>query len=555
MTATDSTLLWILKRIKRRIPSIILLILFSVGTSVGGVRFALGSKGVIDAAVAGQRDLFFAACCKQAAVILFILLCSTMVRHLKERIHAALDWDWKKNLFHEILKSEYRAVSAYHSSELLNRLNNDVRVLDDCIVNLLPSVFSMTAKLIAAFYVLCSISPWFALILVVAGLFVILITGLIRRNLKGLHKLVSESTGRVNGMLQETIEKLLAVQAMGITDEIERRTESRLRERFDLHRKRKNVSLLANTCISVMFYTAGFATLVWCSSGILLGTMTFGTLTAMTQLVNQIQHPIVNLSGIIPQYIAAVAAGERLQEVDFLPKEIPIRCETPAELYERLDSLVAEHLVFTYDRDRILNEAEFTLKKGSFTVIYGPSGTGKSTLLKLLLGIFSPDQGSLTLHCNNGKIPIDGSTRMLFSYVPQGNLLFSGTIRDNLLVVKPNATQPEIDRAVYISAMDEYLSQLPAGLDTALGESGSGLSEGQAQRLAIARAILVGAPILLLDECTSALDAKTESLVLQRLKNIDNITCIAVTHRTVMEDICDTVIQMEAGKIRVDKLR
>lgn len=555
MTATGSTLMWILKRIRRRIPAIILLILCSIGTSIGGVRFALGSKGVIDAAVAGDKNAFFHACCTQAAIILFILLCTTMVRHLKERIHASLDWDWKKDLFHEILNSEYRAVSAYHSSELLNRLNNDVRILDDSIVSLLPSVFSMITKLISAAYVLFLLSPWFTLILVLAGAVVILITGLIRKNLKNLHKRVSEATGWVNGILQEAMEKLLAVQAMDISAEIERRAEIRLKERFALHRKRKNVSLLANTCINVMFYSAGFATLIWCSAGILTGAMSFGTMTAMTQLVNQIQNPIINLSGIIPQYIAAVAAAERLQEVDMLPKKVAVRSELPTELYGRFDSITAKQLVFTYDRDRILDGADFSLPKGSFCVIYGPSGTGKSTLLKLMLGIFTPEQGTLALQCGDEEIPVDGSTRMLFSYVPQGNLLFSGTIRDNLLVVKPDATEQEIMHATYISVMDEYLDQLPDGLDTILGESGAGLSEGQAQRLAIARAILGGAPILLLDECTSALDARTEELVLQRLKNLKDKTCIAVTHRSVMEEICDIIIQMENGKVCVNKLR
>lgn len=554
MTATGFTLIWILKRIKRRIPAIILLILCSTGTSVGGVFFALGSKGVIDAAVAGQKELFIRACCAQAGIIIFILFCATMVRHLKERIHAALDWDWKNDLFHTILKSEYCAVSVYHSSELLNRLNNDVRVLDDSIIGLLPSVFSMTAKLIAAFCVFVSISPWFALVLVFAGMVVILITGLIRKNLKSLHKQVSEATGRVNGILQETIEKILAVQAMDITEEIERRTDIRLRERFALHKKRKNVSLLANTCISLLFYTAGFATLVWCSAGILAGTMTFGTMTVMTQLVNQIQNPIVNLSGIIPQYIAAMAAAERLFEIDSLPKELTVRSESASDLYDRLDNITAKKLVFTYDRDKILNEAEFSLTKGTFSVVCGPSGIGKSTLLKLMLGIYTPEQGTLELQCGNENIPIDGSTRKLFSYVPQGNLLFSGTIRDNLLVVKPDATEEEIRHAVYISVMDEFLTLLPDGLDTMLGESGAGLSEGQAQRLAIARAILGGAPILLLDECTSALDARTETLVLQRIRSLANKTCIAVTHRPIMEKICDIVIHIDNGKILVNKL-
>jgi ATP-binding cassette subfamily B protein len=208
-------------------------------------------------------------------------------------------------------------------------------------------------------------------------------------------------------------------------------------------------------------------------------------------------------------------------------------------------------LSFTFDRDTILDDVSFSLEKGRFYAITGPSGTGKSTLLKLILGIYAPNSGSLVIETAEKTLPLDRSTRRLFAYVPQGNLLFSGTIKENLIVCKPDATQEEIDRAVYLSAMDLYLPQMPDGLHTRLGEGGTGLSEGQSQRLAIARAVLGDAPILLLDECTSALDAQTESLVLQRLSELENKTCIAVTHRPAAEHLCDNKIQMEAGKICV----
>ena len=183
-------------------------------------------------------------------------------------------------------------------------------------------------------------------------------------------------------------------------------------------------------------------------------------------------------------------------------------------------------------------------------MITGPSGIGKSTLLKLLLGVFRPEAGGLYLRTGGEILTLDRSTRQLFAYVPQGNLLLSGTLRENLTIVKPDASEAEIHRAVHVSAMDEYLPQLPQGLDTVLGESGAGLSEGQAQRLASARAVLGGAPILLLDECTSALDAETENTVLQRLRQLPGRTCIAVTHRPAAIALCDWQLQMEGGKLR-----
>ena len=549
MTHGADTLRWVIKKIRRRVPAVLLLTLVSIFSAVFSVMFALGTKGVIDAAILGDKSNFLRACVVQAAVIAGILLCSTLNRHLRERIHAKLDKDWKIELLSVILHSDYSAASVYHSGELINRLNNDVRILDDGIVNLLPNLCSMITKLVAAFAVLSSLTPTFALLLLSGGLIVVIITAILRRKLKTLHKRVSEADGQVSSILQETLEKLLIVQAMDISHEMERRVGQRLDRRFDLYRKRKNVSLLANSCITIMFYVAGFVALVWCAAGILAGTITYGTMTAVTQLVNQLQNPIVGLSGLLPQYIAMSAAAERLQELDQLPKTASCRQDDPQKLYSQMDNIVAEKICFTYDRDSILDNASFSLEKGNFYAITGPSGTGKSTLLKLMLGIYTPNHGRFYINSGTEQVLLDRSTRRLFAYVPQGNLLFSGTIRDNLLVIKPEATEEQINEAVYVSTMDQFLPQLPNGLNTVLGEAGAGLSEGQAQRLSIARAVLGGAPILLLDECTSALDVQTEELVLNRIRELKNKTCIAVTHRPAAENICDGQILMDSGKI------
>ena len=549
MMNSADTLRWVINKIRRRVPAILLLTLISIFSAIFGVLFALGSKGVIDAAVSGNMQAFIRACLKQAAVIVGILTCSILLKHLREWIHANLDKDWKRELLHSILHSDYRAAASYHSGEFVNRLNNDVRILDDGIVNLLPNLSSMITKLIVAFTVLTTLTPLFAVLLLGAGLLVVLVTAMLRRKLKGLHKGVSEANGKVSSIIQEILEKLLIVQAMDISDEMERRVDIQLKHRFELHRKRKNISIFANSCISVMFYVAGFSALVWCASGILAGTITYGTMTAVIQLVNQLQNPIVGLSGILPQYISMTAAAERLQELDQLPVTADYCQEDAQTLYSRMKGLFAKNLSFTYDRDSIFDNAEFSLEKGYFYAVTGPSGTGKSTLLKLMLGIYTPDNGLLAAETDGQPVVLDRSTRRLFAYVPQGNILFSGTIRENLLVIKPDATEEEIDQAVYASAMDLYLKQLPSGLNTPLGESGSGLSEGQAQRLAIARAVLGGAPILLLDECTSALDIETEALVLERLRELKNRTCIAVTHRPAAEHICDGRIQLDSGSI------
>ena len=546
-----SPIFWIANKIRRRIPAILLMTAMQVGNALLSVYFALGSRGVIDAAIAGEKEAFFRACGKQAAIIVGILLTLTALRHLRDRLRADLERDWKRNLLHGLLHGDYAAVSAYHSGELLNRLNNDVARVDDGVLNILPNGAAMVTRLVAAVVVLGTLDVRFTLAVVALGIVVLVSTALVRRKLTELNKKVSQHDGKVSGFLQEIMEKLLMVQAMDVSSEVERRADVLLTDRYEIQRKRKNISLATNTGVSLMSYGAGFLALCWCSLQMLQGRMSFGSLTAVTQLVSQLQAPVVNLSGVLPQYVALRASAERLMELDEIQGEPAHMTQHPGDVYDRMDFLCARDLSFSYDRDCVLDGAEFALPKGDFAVITGPSGIGKSTLLKLLLGVFQPENGQLYLRCSGGELPLDRSTRRLFAYVPQGNLLLSGSLRENLTIVKPEAAESEIQQAIYVSAMEEFLLQLPDGLDTVLGENAAGLSEGQAQRLAIARAVLGGAPVLLLDECTSALDADTEKLVLQRLRDLPDRTCIAVTHRPAALELCDCQMHILDGKIQL----
>ena len=544
-----NTLVWIGKQIRKSIPALLILTAAQVCQALFSVFFALGSRAVIDSAVDGDPGRFYNACLKQGGIILVILISLAVIRHLRDRIRADLEWDWKARLLHGLLHGDYRAVSSYHSAELLNRLNNDVNKVNDGVLSIVPGAAAMGTRLFAAVVVLGTLDARLTLVMAVLGTGAILATGLVRRRLKDLNKRVSEHDGKVSGFLQETMEKLLMVQAMDVSEEVEHRAEGLLAARYHIQRKRKNVSLAANTGTSILAYGAGFLALCWCAGRMLKGQMSFGSLTAVVQLVGQLQMPFVNLSGIMPQYIAMLASAERLMELERIQGEPEPAAEDAQEMYQRMDAICAEKLNFSYGRDQILKDADFTLPKGAFAVTTGASGIGKSTLLKLMLGIFRPEQGALFLRCGSEKIHLDRSTRRLFAYVPQGNLLLSGTIRENLTIVKPDATEAEVEQAIQVSAMDEFLPGLPHGLDTVLGESGAGLSEGQAQRLAIARAILGGAPILLLDECTSALDAQTEQRVLQNIRQLQNRTCIAVTHRPAAGEMSDWQMDIRDGKI------
>lgn len=549
------SLVWLLKRMHRRIPAILLLVAASAGSAALGVAFAMGTKNVIDTAISGVRQAFIGACLVQFGIILGSVVCLALSRYLTEYLRAVLDRDWKTDILHGLLHGKYVEVAQYHSGELVNRLNNDVRIINEGLISALPNVVGMVVRMIGAFIMLTALEPVFSLLICLVGIAVVLTTGFLRRKLKQLHKIVSEKDGVISAFLQETLEKLLIVQAMDLSGEMERRSEALLQQRYHSQKKRYNISVFANTSLNVMTYVSGFAALVWCAAKLLLGQTTYGTLTAVTQLVSQLQAPFAKLSAVIPQYIAMVASSERLMELEEISREADPLQESAADLYDQMEAISGEHLVFSYDRDRILDGARFRIPKGAFAAITGATGIGKSTLLKLLLGIFHVDEGSLCFDLGSEKLTVDRATRRLFAYVPQGNLLFSGTLRENLLVVKPDATEEELQTAIYVSAMDEYLPTLPKGLDTKLGENGAGLSEGQAQRLAIARAIVSGAPILLMDECTSALDTQTEHEVLQRILSLKNRTCIAVTHRPATLELCSINLEMKDGQIFVHTLR
>ena len=312
--------------------------------------------------------------------------------------------------------------------------------------------------------------------------------------------------------------------------------------------------ILSSATMSATFNLGYIFALAYGSYQLLHG-LDYGNLVAMLQLVSQIQYPFSSLSGMLPKYFALLASAERIIELDNIKDEFEKNNQDidVKSTYKNLNSIEFKDITFGYDRDVILDDTSLTVNKGDFVAIMGISGIGKSTLLKLLLGVFNVDNGTITLDVNGKEIPVDCHTRKLFSYVPQGNFLLSGTIKDNLKFINSNATDEEIEKAVKISCSDQFVYDLPDGLETVIGERGIGLSEGQLQRLAIARSILSKSPIMLLDEATSALDEATELRFLKNLKEMQDKTCIIVSHKTAALEICNKHIQIVDGKIVVEE--
>lgn len=543
---------WLTAICKKQIPMIAFIVFVNVVHGVTSVAFANYSKRVIDGATEYKSlDYVIKFAFALLGVVLLQMVLSLLRTGLADRCKGRIDILLKRHLLDVIIEKDYASVSKYHSGDLQNRLFNDINIVSDSFTKILPNAVFFVTKLLSSLIYLIIIDRIFALVFVVGGIIVFIVTRSFRKTLKRLHKKVQETEGKTRSFIQEFVTNLLAVKAFSVEEKMQKHTDELQEENFKAFMKRRNFSIFANTGLGTVFNVGSVFAIAFGAYRILIGAMTYGTVTAMIQLVNQVQSPFVSLSGIVPQYFSGIASAERLMEIETLPDEADINKQSfdKDELYESLKSITFDNISFKYDRDIILNSTSYTVNKGDFVAIIGISGIGKSTLLKLLLGMFRVQEGEILLNTSNGSISVDKNTRKLFAYVPQGNMILSGTIRDNLTFINENATNQEIQQAIEISCAKQFIDELPDGLDTVIGEKGLGLSEGQIQRLAIARSILSKSPVLLLDEATSALDEKTEKQFLTNLKAMKNVTCIIVTHKKSALDICNKTIQIIDGKI------
>lgn len=546
------TLKWLYARSKGQLWQIALIAVMRCILTVLGVNFALTSRYVIDAAVSKNIDGLVSSAIMLVTIIALQIVIRLLGQSLEVSVTARLNMNLRSHLFSSILKSDYSAQTAYHSGDLLTRLSNDTGIISSGIISLMPSTLALCVGLVYALYSLMRLDKSFALILLVGGIILLFTISAFRGIMKKLHKRVQETEGAVRSFWQESLGSILMVKVFGIESAIGKKSDTLQLDNFKAQMKRRGLSILASSSLSLVFSFGSLYALVYSSYRLFLGTITFGTLTAILQLVNQIQSPFAGLSGVLPNYYAILASAERIIEIEDLPEEKSLTDTLdPDNDYMAMSNIVFEDISFGYGRDIILENANLTVNKGDFAVIAGISGIGKSTLIKLLLGVISPQNGRIFLNIDGKEIPVGKHSRPLFSYVPQGNLLLSGTIRDAVAMVRSDATDADIMKAAEISCAADFISKLPDGLDTYIGEKGMGLSEGQVQRLAVMRAILSDAPIILLDEATSALDEETELQLLKNIRAMENKTCVIISHKRAAFDICNKHIYIEDKKLVV----
>lgn len=527
------------------------LLLFVAGNaflSVVSVWFALVSKRVIDTATgqtAGSLKISFLVL---TGFLLLQLLLQVILSLMEVKISGKLEITIKGSLFRNLLEKQYQQVGMYHTGELMNRLTSDVRIVVSGIVTIVPAFVAMIVKICSSFAVLYMLAPVLAVCILALGPVIFVFGRIYSKKMKSLHKQCQQSDGITRSYMQEMLQNILAVKAFETEDVTARQSIDYQYRNYRLKVKRNYFSLLANVCLFLVFTAGYYVTLGWGAYCLSLGTLTYGTLTAMLQLVGQLQAPFKNLSSLLSSAFSTVASAERIMELEEMENEKEVPCDL---LTKEFEYLYAEHLSFSYPGVSVFQNASFTLNKGEFLAIAGQSGIGKSTLLKLLLGVITPDEGGLYICGRQKKAMVSKTTRCFFSYVPQGNMILSGTIRDNIRFYRNNISDEEVNRCADIAQMTGFLKELPKGLNTVLKEGGEGLSEGQIQRIAIARALLGSAPVLLLDEATSALDEATEYAVLQQIRRLTDKTCIIVSHKNAAFSICDKIATVENGILTI----
>ncbi len=540
--------IWLRRELRQYRGSILFLTLLTAVTTLASLGFAFTTRYLINSASKGNKRGLIVFSCVLLALLLVRIATQTIVRYYSEKTRAKIVRDLRAKLYREVLRTDYAQMQRYHSGELLQRLTGDLQEVASISVGLLPSLVGMLTQCVGAIVALLTTNPLFTLVYVVCGGVFGGMAALFRKQIKARQKEVLEADGKSRSYMQEGFSSIMTVKAYG-AEEKSAQTNTTLADAYYQKRiKRGRLSASMQAIFTLMSNFGLIFAIVWCSISVLHGNTDYGTILSVILLLMQFQHPLSGFSSIMPAYYARLTSGERLAEIEDLGKEpyTPRPCDTA--VYADLRTVVMKNVSFQYDRDWVLANANLRINKGEIVCLTGASGGGKSTIFKLLLRIFTPNDGEVYLEFPSEQKTIGVEDRALFAYVPQGNFLFSGSIYENLtLFAEEKTLTDEKIRSALEIADATFAYELPNGLQTVLLEKGEGLSEGQLQRLAIARAILSDRPILLLDEATSALDNETEKRVLQNIRRLQNKTCLIVTHRTAAMEIADRVLRLQEG--------
>ena len=507
--------------------------LLGCATTGAALLFVWVTKTIVDTAVRSPESPLGWLIALLVGSLLLQLGSTTLAGRLEAECITRFSNALRGRLFSRLMRARRGGRSQMHTGDAVSRLTGDVGTASTTLASTLPGMASTAVKLIAAFIFMATLDVRMALCLVVIMPLALLASKIYLKKTRRLTREIREAESRLQQQMQEDLQHRLMMSTMGRTDASVESFRERQRRFFTLTMRRNDISLFSGGMVSAGFMAGYAVAFLWCAFGLRSGAVSFGMMTAFLQLVSQVQRPVVDLARRVPALVAASVSVERLQTLFALPVEAD-------EASRRLKGGVGvrfEGVCFAYPDDTegrsVVSDMTRDFVPGSLTSIGGPTGAGKTTLLMLMTGLLTPDKGQVTLYSTEGEEAVPSpATRCNFAYVPQGNSLMSGTVRENLLMAAPGASDAEMEKALRLACADFVLA-LPEGLDSPCGERGAGFSEGEAQRIAIARGLLAPGQVLLLDEPTSALDSATETRLLANLsESAGGKTVVMVTHRS-----------------------
>ena len=526
--------------------------LFATGLALAA---SLVTKNLINEVLGGKISA--------AAVALYVFLglsgiaVSALNRRLSAKISLRVNNEIRADVFGKFISTTWEEVSAFHSGDLLNRINGDVSTVADSVIGWIPSVTVKSAQFIGAIAIICYYDAAMALLSLISIPAAALISSLLLRKMRSYGTKIREAGSELMSFFEESLQNIQTVKAFGLSQSLDGRLAQLQKIYYDTSLEYNALSVKVTSGMSVLGLFVSYLCMGWCIFRLFTGAIDIGTMVLFIQLSSYLSSSISSLISSVPTVISATVSAGRIISVLNLPREEEDESLAAREIadFDEAPKIEFRDVSFGYKNGgKVFSGVNLTVAPGEFAAFVGPSGGGKTTLLRLLLGLVKPQSGKASLSAKGKTAEISSATRRIFTYVPQEKAMFSGTVAEMLRLFSPEATDEEINAALKAACAYDFVAALPEGINTPLGERGAGFSEGQNQRLAIARAVLRKAPVLLLDEATSALDLETERQV---LKNITDLcrgkTLIVMTHRESVLPLCDSVYRISGGK--VEKVR
>lgn len=528
------------------------LILGIFSTSLGLVG-SIAGKYLIDIITGYQTDKLWLLITIAVGSAIFGLVFGSIISRITAKLGIYINNDIQSDLFDKIIDADWMEINKYTNGDVLNRFTGDAGTVSGNAISWLPSIIIAIYQFIATFFVILHYDTVMAILAFASAPFLLAVSRFVIKKQREYSKKVREMSSEVMTFEVETFYNFDTIKSFGIADQYSRKLRWWQKKFKDISLEYNMFSIKTNIYLSVVGMLVQFTVFGYCLWRLWTHAITYGTMTLFMQQRSALSSSFNSVLGIIPSFLNSSVSAHRIREIVQLPKEVHIPKSNELDKYaDKGFSVKMRNVNFAYVKDnKVITNSAFEANPGEIVALVGPSGEGKTTMLRLILGLIRPQDGNAIIRAYDGtEVEMNADTRHLFSYVPQGNTMFSGTIAENLRMVKEDATDDEIVQALKISCAWDFVSKLKDTFNSKIGERGRGLSEGQAQRIAIARAVLRNAPILLLDEATSALDITTERTVLRNIiQQHPNKTCIVTTHRPTVLNMCQRVYRVMETKV------